>query len=72
METIFNEMHEIDVNIKNIDNNLDQCLNDSESSKSNGKILKDLNKSLDNVINKLLKNVDIKGKIKENSSFENI
>jgi len=72
LETIFNEMHEIDVNIKNIDNNLEQCLSNSGNSKISGKILKDLNKSLDNVINKLLKNVDIKGKIKENSSFENI
>ena len=72
LETIFNEMHEIDVNIKNIDNNLDQCLNDSETSKSNGKILKDLNKSLDNILNKLLKNWDSNGKIKENSTLENI
>ena len=72
LETIFNEMHEIDVNIKNIDNNLDQCLNDSEASKSNGKILKDLNKALDNVLNKLIKNWDSNGKIKENSTLENI
>ena len=72
LETIFNEMHEIDVNIKNIDNNLDQCLNNSETSKINGKVLKDLNKSLDNIINKLLKNLDVNGKIKENSSVDNI
>ena len=72
LETIFNEMHEIDVNIKNIDKNLDQCLNNSGSNKINGKILKDLKKNLDNIINKLLKNVNINGKIKENSSNENI
>ena len=70
LETIFNEMHEIDLNIRSIDNNLDQCLNNSEVDKINGKMLKDLNKALDNTINKLVKNLDLNGKLKENA-FEN-
>ena len=70
LETIFNEMHEIDLNIKNMDKTLDQCLNNSEVNKINGKILKDLNKNLENTINKLVKNLDLNGKIKENA-FEN-
>ena len=70
LETIFNEMHEIDLNIKNMDKNLDECLNNSEVNKINGKILKDLNKNLENTINKLVKNLDLNGKIKENA-FEN-
>ena len=70
LETIFNEMHEIDLNIKNMDKNLDQCLNNSETNKISGKILKDLNKYLENTINKLVKNLDLNGKIKENA-FEN-
>ena len=72
LETIFNEMNIIDSDIKKIDNNLDQCLNNTENSKLNGKILKDLNKSLDNIINKLLKNINVNGKIKENATFDNI
>ena len=70
LETIFNEMHEIDLNIRSMDNNLDQCLNNSEVDKINGKMLKDLNKALDNTINKLVKNLDLNGKLKENA-FEN-
>ena len=71
LETIFNEMHEIDLNIKTIDSNLEQCINNSENSKSNNKILKDLNKTLDNIINKLVKSIDLTGKTNENS-VENI
>ena len=67
LETIFNEMHEIDLNIKTIDSNLEQCINNSENSKSNNKILKDLNKNLDNIINKLVKSIDLTGKTNENS-----
>ena len=63
-------MHEIDLNIRSMDNNLDQCLNNSEVDKINGKMLKDLNKALDNTINKLVKNLDLNGKLKENA-FEN-
>lgn len=64
LETFFNEMHEMDLNIKTIDNNLEQCLNNSENSKANNKLLKDLNKNLDNIINKLVKSLD---KTNENS-----
>ena len=71
LETIFNEMHDIEVNIKTMDSNLDQCLNNSENSKSNNKIMKDLNKNLDNVINKLVKNLDLTEKTNE-SSIDNI
>jgi len=68
LETFFNEMHEMDLNIKTIDNNLEQCINNSENSKTNNKLLKDLNKSLDSIINKLAKSLD---KTNENS-FDNI
>ena len=54
-----------------IDSNLEQCINNSENSKSNNKILKDLNKTLDNIINKLVKSIDLTGKTNENS-VENI
>lgn len=64
LETIFNEMHEMDLNIKTIDSNLEQCINNSENSKTNNKLLKDLNKNLDNIINKLVKSLD---KSNENS-----
>ena len=71
LETIFNEMHEIDLNIKNIDNNLEQCINNSENSKANNKVLKDLNKNLDNIINKLIKTIGLNEKMNE-SSIDNI
>ena len=58
LETFFNEMHEMDLNIKTIDNNLEQCINNSENSKTNNKLLKDLNKNLDSIINKLVKSLD--------------
>ena len=58
LETFFNEMHEMDLNIKTIDSNLDQCINNSENSKTNNKLLKDLNKNLDSIINKLVKSLD--------------
>ena len=64
LETFFNEMHEMDLNIKTIDNNLEQCINNSENSKINNKLLKDLNKNLDSIINKLVKSLD---KTNENS-----
>ena len=64
LETFFNEMHEMDLNIKTIDSNLDQCINNSENSKTNNKLLKDLNKNLDSIINKLVKSLD---KTNENS-----
>ena len=64
LETFFNEMHEMDLNIKTIDNNLEQCINNSENSKTNNKLLKDLNKNLDSIINKLVKSLD---KTNENS-----
>lgn len=64
LETFFNEMHEMDLNIKTIDNNLEQCINNSENSKANNKMLKDLNKNLDSIINKLVKSLD---KTNENS-----
>lgn len=67
LETIFNEMHDIDLNIKNIDNNLEKCINNSENSKTNNKVLKDLNKNLDNIINKLVKSLDLNEKANENS-----
>ena len=63
LETIFNEMHDIDLNIKNIDNNLEKCLHNSENSKTNNKVLKDLNKNLDIIINKLVKSLDLNEKI---------
>ena len=66
LESIFNEMHELDLNIRNIDNNLTQCLNNSDANKINGKILKKLNQDLDNTIKKLMKNADIKGKVLDN------
>ena len=72
LESIFNEMHELDLNIRNIDNNLTQCLNNSDANKINGKILKKLNKDLDNTIKKLMKNADIKGKILDNGLKNNI
>ena len=71
LETIFNEMHDIDLNIKTIDGNLEKCLNDSENYKANNKVLKDLNKNLDNIINKLVKSIDFNEKINDNS-IENI
>ena len=64
LETFFNEMHEMDLNIKTIDSNIDQCINNSENSKTNNKLLKDLNKNLDSIINKLVKSLD---KTNENS-----
>ena len=67
LEAIFNEMHDIDLNIKNIHNNLEQCINNSENSKSNNKILKEIIKNLDNIINKLVKNINLNEKINENS-----
>ena len=72
LESIFNEMHELDLNIRNIDNNLTQCLNNSDANKINGKILKKLNQDLDNTIKKLMKNADIKGKILDNGLKNNI
>ena len=72
LESIFNEMHELDLNIRNIDNNLTQCLNNSDTNKINGKILKKLNQDLDNTIKKLMKNADIKGKILDNGLKNNI
>ena len=72
LESIFNEMHELDLNIRNIDNNLTQCLNNSDVNKINGKILKKLNQDLDNTIKKLMKNADIKGKILDNGLKNNI
>ena len=72
LESIFNEMHELDLNIRNIDNNLTQCLNNSDSNKINGKILKKLNQDLDNTIKKLMKNADIKGKVLDNGLKNNI
>ena len=66
LNAIFNEMHELDINIRNIDNNLTQCLSNSDVNKINGKILKDLNQALDNTIKKLMKNTDIKEKILDN------
>ena len=67
LETIFNEMHDIDINIKSIDEKLEKCMNDSENSKANSKVLKDLNKNLDNIINKLVKSIDFGDKINDNS-----
>ena len=72
LESIFNEMHELDLNIRNIDNNLTQCLNNSDTNKINGKILKKLNQDLDNTIKKLMKNADIKGKVLDNGMKNNI
>ena len=72
LKSIFNEMHELDLNIRNIDNNLTQCLNNSDANKINGKILKKLNQDLDNTIKKLMKNADIKGKILDNGLKNNI
>ena len=72
LESIFNEMHELDLNIRNIDNNLTQCLNNSDVNKINGKILKKLNQDLDNTIKKLMKNADIKGKVLDNGLKNNI
>ena len=72
LESIFNEMHELDLNIRNIDNNLTQCLNNSDANKINGKILKKLNQDLDNTIKKLMKNANIKGKILDNGLKNNI
>jgi len=72
LESIFNEMHELDLNIRNIDNNLTQCLNNSDANKIKGKILKKLNQDLDNTIKKLMKNADIKGKILDNGLKNNI
>ena len=66
LNAIFNELHELDINIRNIDNNLTQCLSNSDVNKINGKILKDLNQTLDNTIKKLMKNTDIKEKILDN------
>jgi hypothetical protein len=71
LETIFNEMHDIDLNIKSIDDNLEKCINDSESSKANSKVLKDLNKNLDTIINKLVKSLDFQEK-SNNNSLDNI
>ena len=68
LESIFNEMHELDLNIRNIDNNLNQCLNNSDVNKINGKILKKLNQDLDNTIKKLMKNADIRGKVLDNGN----
>ena len=67
LETIFNEMHNIDDDIKTIDGSLEQCINNSESNKSNNKVLKELNKNLDNIINKLVKSMDLTEKTNENS-----
>ena len=64
LETIFNEMHEMDLNIKIIDKNLELCINNSENNKANNKQLKDLNKNLDSIMNKLVKSLD---KANENS-----
>ena len=72
LKSIFNEMHELDLNIRNIDNNLTQCLNNSDANKINGKILKKLNQDLDNTIKKLMKNADIKGKVLDNGLKNNI
>ena len=72
LESIFNEMHELDLNIRNIDNNLTQCLNNSDANKINGKILKKLNQDLDNTIKKLMKNADIKGKVLGDGMKNNI
>ena len=72
LESIFNEMHELDLNIRNIDNNLNQCLNNSDVNKINGKILKKLNQDLDNTIKKLMKNADIKGKVLGDGMKNNI
>ena len=72
LESIFNEMHELDLNIRSIDNNLTQCLNNSDANKINGKILKKLNQDLDNTIKKLMKNADIKGKVLDNGLKNNI
>ena len=66
LETIFNEMNEIDNNIKLMDSNLEQCINNSENNKTNNKVLKDLNKNLDNIINKLVKSIDFSEKTNEN------
>ena len=72
LESIFNEMHELDLNIRSIDNNLTQCLNNSDANKINGKILKKLNQDLDNTIKKLMKNADKKGKVLDNGLKNNI
>ena len=72
LDSIFNEMHELDLNIRNIDNNLTQCLNNSDVNKINGKILKKLNQDLDNTIKKLMKNAGIKEKVSDNETKNNI
>ena len=71
LESVFKEMFDIDLDIKKLDRDLEQSLNNSGSNKISGKELKDLNKNLDNIINKLVKNLDLNGKVKENT-FENI
>ena len=71
LETLFNEMHDLDDNIKKIDSNFEQYLNNSEGTKETNKIYKHLNKSLDNIINKLIKDFDTNDKAKENY-YENI
>ena len=67
LETIFNDMHNIDHDIKTIDGSLEQCINNSESNKPNNRVLKELNKNLDNIINKLVKSMDFTEKTNENS-----
>ena len=71
LETIFKEMYDIDLDIKRLDGNLEQSLNNSDNNKISGKELKELNKNLDNIINKLVKSLDLNGKVKENN-LENI
>ena len=65
LETIFKEMYDIDLDIKKLDRELDQSLNNSSNNKITSKDLKDLNKNLDNIINKLVKNLDIKEIVSE-------
>ena len=72
LDTIFNEMHELDLNIRNMDSNLNQCLNNSDVNKINAKILKDLNQELDNTIKKLMKNSNIKEKLLDNGIKNNL
>ena len=68
IKEIFQEMFEIDDNIKKISSNLDQCLDNLECSKNNDKILKDLNNDLDKIISKLVKDMENRLNNNENTN----
>lgn len=61
-QTYFTSMYHIDKSIQEISNNLDKCQINIEKSQSNDKILKDLDSQLDNIINRLVKDLENKEK----------